>query len=109
MGLGGGIVAGYGSVFGAEAEDGGHGALTCRDGFLHEAAAMADGADRVGKGDGAGGDIGGVLAEGVAGGPLRRDSFFREDAQGGDGDGADGGLLKFGELELIFGAFEAEL
>jgi hypothetical protein len=27
----------------------------------------------------------------VASDPLRRDSFFREDAQRGDGDGADGG------------------
>ena len=31
-------------------------------------AAGADGADGVGEGEGAGGDVGGVLAEGVAGG-----------------------------------------
>ena len=70
---------------------------------------MADGAHGVGEGDGASGDVGGVFAEGVAGDEGGRDSFFGEDAQRGDGDGADGGLLKFGELELIFGAFEAQL
>ena len=51
-----------------EAEDGGHGALAGGDGGLHELAAEADGADGVGEGEGAGGDVGGVLAEGVAGG-----------------------------------------
>ena len=52
----------------AEAEDGGHGALAGGDGLLHELAAEADGADGVGKVEGAGGDVGGILAERVAGG-----------------------------------------
>ena len=106
--FGGGIGAGAGGVFRAEAEDGGHGALAGGNGFLHEAAAMADGAHGVGEGDGASGDVGGVFAEGVAGDEGGRNSIFREDAQGGDGDGTDGGLLKFGEFELVFGAFKAE-
>ena len=51
-----------------KAEDGGHGAFSGRDGLLHVLAAGADGADGVGEGEGAGDDVGGVFAEGVAGG-----------------------------------------
>ena len=78
------------------------------NGLLHVAAAAADGADGVGEGEGAGGDVGGVLAEGVAGGEGGGDALFGQDAGGGDGDGEDGGLGVLGELELVFGAFEDE-
>ena len=94
---------------GVEAEDGGHGAFAGGDGLLHVAAAGADGADGVGEGEGSGGDVGGVFAEGVAGGEGGVDAAFGEDAGGGDGDGEDGGLGVLGELELVFGAFEDEL
>ena len=94
---------------GVEAEDGGHGAFACGDGLLHVLAAGADGADGVGEGEGSGGDVGGVFAEGVAGGEGGLDAAFGEDAGGGDGDGEDGGLRVLGELELVFGAFEDEL
>ncbi len=79
------------------------------DGLLHVAAAGADGADGVGEGEGSGGDVGGVFAEGMAGGEGGVDAVFGEDAGGGDGDGEDGGLGVLGELELVFGAFEDEL
>ena len=50
-----------------EAEDGGHCALSGRDGLLHEAAAGADGLDGVREGEGSGGYVGGVLAQAVSG------------------------------------------
>ena len=98
---------------GGEAEDGGHGSDAGGNGLLHELATGADGADGFGEGEGAGGDVGGVLAEGVAGGEGGAgDAFFCEgfgkDAGGGYGDGEDGGLGVLGELELVFGAFEDE-
>jgi len=52
--------------------------------------------------------VGGVLAEGVAGGEGGGEAFFREDAGGGYGDGEDGGLGVLGELELVVGALEDE-
>ena len=76
--------------------------------MLHVAASGADGADGVGEGEGAGGYVGGVLAEGVAGGEGGGDALFCEDAGGGDGDGEDRGLGVLGELEGFFGAFEDE-
>ncbi len=98
-----------------EAEDGGHGSLGGGDGGLRkELAAGADGADGVGEGEGLGGDVGRVLAEGVAGrggrdGEIARVEFGLEDAEGGDGDGEDGGLGVFGELEGVFGAVEDDV
>ncbi len=81
--------------------------------MLHELAARADGADGFGEGEGAGGDVGGVLAEGMAGGEGGAgDAFFcegfREDTGGGYRDGEDGGLGVLGELELVVRAFEDE-
>ena len=77
---------------------------------MHELAAGADGADGVGEGEGAGGDVGGVLAEAVAGGvgdgEVAGFEFGFECAQGGDGDGEDGGLGVLGLFEGVFGAVE---
>ena len=100
-------------LVGGEAEDGGHGSFSGGDGFLHVAAAVADDADGFGEGDGSGGDVGGVLAKGVAGGVGREDvlggeGLRRKDAVGGGGDGEDGGLGVLGEAEVFFGAFEDE-
>ena len=105
----GGLGADLGDEDGGEAEDGGHRSFSGGDGLLHVAAAAADGADGVGEGEGSGGDVGGVLAEGVACGQGWDDSLFGEDARGGDRDGEDGGLGVLGELELVLGAFEDEL
>ena len=60
--------ADVGMSVGVEAEDRGHCAFSGGDGLLHVSAAGADGADGVGEGEGSGGDVGGVFAEGVAGG-----------------------------------------
>jgi hypothetical protein len=77
---------------------------------LHELAAGADGAYGVGEGEGVGGDVGGVLAERVAGGvgdgEMAGAELGLEDAQGRDGDGEDGGLGVLGEPEGVLGAFE---
>ena len=62
-----------------EAEDGGHGAFSGGDCLLHVHAAGSDGADGFGEGEGAGGDVGGVLAERVAGGEGGLDAFFGQD------------------------------
>ena len=94
---------------GGEAKDGSHCAFSGRDGLLHVLAAGAHGADGVGEGQGPGGDVGGVFAEGMAGGEGGMDAAFGEDARGGDGDGQDRGLRVLGELELVFGALEDEL
>ena len=93
-----------------EAEDGRHGAFAGGDGFLHVTAAVTNCADGIGEGDGAGDDVGGVLAEGVAGGKggFQVAEFFLKDAGGGDGDGEDRGLGVFGELEGVVGAVEDE-
>ena len=60
-----------------------------------------------------GGDVGGVLAEGVAGGvgdgEVAGVELGLEDAEGGDGDGEDGGLGVLGELEGVFGAVEDDV
>ena len=57
--------------------------------------------------------MGGVLAEGVAGGEgdgeVAGGELGLEDAEGGDGDGEDGGLGVLGELEGLFGAFEDDV
>ena len=103
------LLADGGDEVGGEAEDGGHGAFAGGNGLLHVAAAEADGADGVGEGEGAGGDVGGVLAEGVAGGHSGGDAALGEHAEGCGGDGEDGGLSVFGELEGVFGTFEDEL
>lgn len=102
----GGAGAELGDLFGGKTEDGCHGSLTGGDGFLHEAATGADGADGVGEGEGSGYDVGGVLAEGVAGGHGGGETVFGEDASGGDGDGEDRGLGVLGELEEVVGAVE---
>ena len=94
---------------GGEAEDSGHGSLTCGDGLLHVAAAVADGADGVGEVEGSSGDMSGVLTEGVAGGEGGEDTLVYEDAGGGYRDSEDGGLGVLGELELVFRALEDEL
>ena len=81
--------------------------------MLHVLAAGANGADGVGEGEGSGHDVGGVFAEGMAGGEGGLDvalgEGFCQDAGGGDGEGEDRGLRVLGELELVFGAFEDEL
>ena len=96
-----------------EAEDGGHCAFSGGDGGLHELAAGADGADGVGEGESVGGDVGGVLAEGVAGGvgdgEIAGFQLGLEHAEGRDGDGEDGGLRVLGELEGVFGTVEDEV
>lgn len=99
------------SVQGAfrEFEEGGHGADPGGDGLLHELAALADDADGVGKVEGAGGDEGGVFAEGVAGDKVGLEAFAAGDAEGGGGDGDEGGLGVFGLFQLLFGTVEAEL
>ena len=103
-----GLAAEIVDLVGGQAEDGGHGALAGGDGLLHVTAAVTNGADGVGEGDGTGDDVGGVLAEGVAGGEGRLEvaEFFLEDAGGGDGDSQDRGLGVFGELEGVFGSVE---
>ncbi len=55
--------------------------------------------------------MGGVLAEGVAGGEggLEVAEFSLQDAGSGDGDGEDGGLGVLGEFEGVVGAVEDEL
>ncbi len=67
-----------------EAEDGGHGSFARRHSLLHVAAAGAHDADRVGEGESAGGDVGGVLSEAVAGGEGGVDTALGEDTSGGD-------------------------
>ncbi len=108
--LGAEFVGGQGAkvdnLVGGEAEDGGHGTLSGRDGLLHEAATGADGAYGVGEGEGSGGNVGGVLAERVSCGDGGGDAVFCKDAGGGDRDGEDGGLSVLGELEGVFRSFE---
>src|ERR1039458_8502053 len=45
----------------------------------------------------------------MTGNRTRGDSLFREHAQRGDRNRADGRLLEFGQFELVFGALEAEI
>ena len=60
-----------GDRLGVEAEDRGHRAVADRHGLLHEAAARAHRAHRVGKVERAGGDVRAVLAQAVAGVEVR--------------------------------------
>jgi len=107
-GLRGGFGAGFGYLGGGEREDGGHCTLARGDGELHGAAAGLDGADGVGKAEGAGGDVGRPLAEGVPGGESGVNSGLGEDARNGDADGEDGRLGVFGEAELFLWAVEED-
>ena len=50
----------------------------------------------------------GIFAEAVASDKIGSETSFREDAMDGDGTGEDGGLRVGGELQLVFGAFEAD-
>jgi len=73
---------------------------------LHGAATGLDGADGVGKAERSGGDVGGPLAEGVAGGQGRLDAVLGEDAPGGDADGENGRLGVFGEAQVFLRTFK---
>ena len=57
-----GFAAGFGYLRRVQSQDGGHGALTRRDGQLHGAAAGSYGADGIGKAEGSGGYVRGPLA-----------------------------------------------
>jgi hypothetical protein len=111
--VGGDVGADFEDLGDGEAEDGGHCALAGGNGGLHELAAEPDGTDGVGEGESVGGNVCGVLAQGVAGGEgdgeIAGFEFRLEDAEGGDGDGEDGGLGVLGELEGVFGAVEDEV
>ncbi len=90
------------------AEDGGHGSDADRHGFLHVFAAVADGANGVGEGEGARGDMSGIFTETVTGDVAGLGNAGLEHAQHGNGDGENGGLGDFGEPELVFRSFEAD-
>jgi hypothetical protein len=90
-------------------EHGRHGALSGRHRLLHEGAARADGARRLGRPERAGGDERRVLAERVAGDEVGHDAVRGQHRRRGRGDGQDGGLGVGGQLELLFRPLEAEL
>jgi hypothetical protein len=98
---------------GCETKDGSHGSLAGGNGVLHELPTDADDADRVGEGDCAGGDVRGVLTEGMAGSKRNREAagreLGREDTKGGDGGRQNGRLGVLGQLKVFFGALEDEL
>ena len=93
----------------SQAEDSGHAAFTEGHGFLHELAAEADGADGVGKGQGAGSDEGRIFAEAVAGSDVRCQPFLGEDAAAGRAGREDSRLCIIGFHEFFIRPFEAEL
>ena len=102
-------LAGGANRLDAEVEDGGHGSVADRHGLLHELAAMAHGAHRVGKAQGAGDDVGGVLAQGVAGDKAGSDAGLVQHARGGDRNGEDRRLGDLGKPEFFLRPLEAKL
>jgi hypothetical protein len=94
-----------------QAQNRGHGAFALRHGLLHELATGADGADGIGEAERAGGDVGAVLAQGVARGEGRckARNLLGQHAKCRDGDGQDGWLGVLGQLEGFGGAFKDDL
>jgi hypothetical protein len=95
------FLAGGADLIDAEVQDGGHGSLAHRHRLLHELAAQAHRAHRVGKAKGAGGDVGGVLAQRVAGDKAGHNAGLVEHAGGGHRDGENRRLGDFGQPELF--------
>ena len=77
--------------------------------MLHVLAAGADGADRVGEGEGSGSDVGGVFAKTVTSAERRLNAALSEDAGRGNGDSEDRRLSVLGEFELVLRPLEDEL
>ena len=96
-------------MLGVQAEDRGHRARADRHRLLHVAAAPPHDPQRVGERERAGGDVGRVLAEAVAGDERRADSPCDvEQPARGDADREDRRLRVLGQRQLILGPFEAQ-
>ena len=104
----GGLGARLRDLFGVEAEDRRHRAVADRHRLLHVAAAAPHDPQRVGEREGAGRDVGRVLAEAVAGDERGREPARREQAVGGDADRQDRRLRVLGQRQLVLGAVEEE-
>ncbi len=104
-----GLLACLGDLRGIEREDGGHGSFARRHCLLHGCAAGLHGAQRVGKGKRAGDDVRRPLTQRMAGSERRRDALLGEDSRCRNTHGHDGRLRVFGEAQIFFRPFEAEL
>ena len=99
---------GFGHLPGIQPENRRHRTSTHRHGFLHVTTAAPYNREGIGEGQGAGRDVGAVLAETVTSHDIRPPSSGSKQPAGGDADRKNGGLGVLRQSEPIGRALEAE-